>query len=89
MSFSKENIAELDLLLLFDLSTSQAGIKIHKTAKPSAVEAAHRLFEKGFITQEDGGYLTSLGITAAEHAQSLFTELNAPCNNEHLVSGAD
>lgn len=78
MSCTPENIAELDLLLLFDLSTSQAGIKIHKTAKPSAIAAARSLFEKGFITQEDGGYLTNLGITAAEHAQSLFTLLNAP-----------
>lgn len=78
MSCTPENIAELDLLLLFDLSTSQAGIKIHKTAKPSAITAARSLFEKGFITQEDGGYLTNLGITAAEHAQSLFTLLNAP-----------
>lgn len=80
MSFTSENIAELDLLLLFDLSTSQAGIKIHKTASSSSIAAARRLFEKGFISQEDGGYLTSLGITAAEHAHSLFTELNAPCN---------
>jgi len=78
MSCTPENIAELDLLLLFDLSTSQVGLKIHKTAKPAAIAAAHRLFEKGFITQEDGGYLTDLGITAAEHAQLLFTVLNAP-----------
>ncbi|MBL1433265.1 MAG: TIGR02647 family protein [Gammaproteobacteria bacterium] len=80
MSFTSENVAELDLLLLFDLSTLQAGIKVHKTATPSAAAAALGLFEKGFITQEDGGYLTSLGITAAEHAQSLFAELNAPCH---------
>lgn len=78
MSCTPENIAEVDLLLLFDLTTSHAGIKIHKTAKPSAIIAAHSLFEKGIITQEDGGYLTNLGITAAEHAQALFTLLDAP-----------
>ena len=78
MTCTPENIAELDLLLLFDLSTSQAGIKIHHTAKPSAIAAAHSLFEKGLITQDDGGYLTSLGLAAAEHAQSLFMLLNAP-----------
>lgn len=77
MSCTPENIAELELLLLFDLSTSQAGIKIHKTAKPAAIAAAHRLFEKGFITQDDGGYLTNLGIDAAEHAQALFTLLDS------------
>ena len=78
MSFTPENIAELDLLMLFDLSSSQAGIKIHKTAKPEAIAAAHSLFYKGFLTQEDGGYLTNLGIVAAEHAQALYTLLNAP-----------
>jgi uncharacterized protein (TIGR02647 family) len=81
MSYSQENIAELDLLLLFDLSTSQAGLKIHKTAEPSAIAAAHRLFERGFITQDDGGYLTNLGLTAAEHAQALFSILNSAADN--------
>lgn len=78
MSWSSENIAELELLMLFDLSSSQAGIKIHKAANPAAIAAAHRLHEKGFITQDDGGYLTSLGIQAAEHAQALHTLVNAP-----------
>ena len=78
MSFSHDTIAELDLLLIFDLKNSQAGIKLHKGAKPEAINAARRLFEKGFISQEDGGYLTNLGFVAAEHAQALFTCLNAP-----------
>lgn len=78
MSVTAENIAELDLLMLFDLSDTQAGIKIHKTAKPEAIAAAHSLFAKGFISQDDGGYLTNLGIEAAEHAQHLFALLNGP-----------
>ena len=77
MSYTPENLAELDVLMLYDLSTNQEGIKIHKTAEPSVISAAHSLFEKGFITQADGGYLTHLGREAAEHAQSLFTMLNA------------
>ena len=77
MHFTLENLAELDVLLLYDLSTSQEGIKIHKTAEPSAITAAQSLFDKGFITQVDGGYLTMLGHKAAEHAQALFTMLNA------------
>lgn len=80
MSYTPENIAEVELLMLFDLSTSQAGIKIHKEAKPSVIAAAQSLFGKGFITQEDGGYLTNLGQVAAEHAQTLFTLLNTPAN---------
>ena len=78
MSFTAENIAELNLLLTFDLSTSRTGIKIHKTAKPEAKAAAQSLHEKGLISQTDGGYLTNFGISAAEHAQSLFMSLNKP-----------
>jgi len=37
--------------------------------------AARRLYEKDLIDQPDGGYLTSLGRDAAEHAQSLLTIL--------------
>jgi uncharacterized protein (TIGR02647 family) len=80
MSFTPENIAELDLLLLFDLSSSQAGLKIHKSATPAAKAAAHSLFTKGMITRDDGGYLTNLGLIAAEHAQGLFTVLTATVN---------
>ncbi len=76
MTFSSKNIAELNLLLAFDLSTSRAGIKIHKTASPDDKEAANSLYDKGFTSQIDGGYLTSSGITAAEHVQSLYMSLN-------------
>jgi len=77
MTYTPDNIAELEVLMLFDLSTSQEGIKIHKTAEPIVISAAQRLFKKGFISQVDGGYLTSLGRNAAEHTQFLFTMLNA------------
>ena len=77
MPYSPENIAELDVLMLFDLANSLEGIKIHKSAGPAAIDAAQRLFNGGFITQVDGGYLTPLGREAAEFTQSLFTMLNA------------
>lgn len=77
MSYSPDLIAELEVLMLFDLTTTQEGIKIHKTAEPEMVAAAERLHEKGFLTQVDGGYLTSLGSEAAEHTQNLFTLLTA------------
>ena len=76
MSYTLENLAEIDVLMLFDLTNSLEGLKIHKSAKPEAISAAQRLFDGGFITQVDGGYLTSLGREAAEHAQALFTILN-------------
>jgi len=77
MSYSPENLAELEVLMLYDLNSNQEGIKIHKQADEAVISAAKGLFKKGFITQEDGGYLTDLGSEAAEHAQSLHTMLNA------------
>ncbi|OUR66667.1 TIGR02647 family protein, partial [Cycloclasticus sp. 46_83_sub15_T18] len=40
------------------------------------IAAAERLFNKKLIDQVDGGYLTPLGRTSAEHAQSLSSVLN-------------
>jgi len=78
MSSTPEIIAEMDLLLMFDLTSAQAGIKIHKSAKPESIAAAQRLFDKGFVDQPDGGYLTHLGIEAADHAAHLMTLLKGP-----------
>ena len=76
MAFTPELIAELEILALFNLGTTQEGIKVHHTATPSAIAAAKRLHDKGLINQPDGGYLTGLGLDAAEHAQVLLTILN-------------
>lgn len=76
MTYTTALLDEINILNLFDLSNHQEGIKIHKSsADENAVEAAKRLFEKGLVTQEDGGYLTALGLDSAEHAQNLFTIL--------------
>jgi len=80
MAYTAENLAELHVLMLYDLSTNQKGIKIHSEAEPDVIAAAKRLFAKGFISQTDGGYLTYLGNEAAEHAQTLYTMLNAHSN---------
>jgi uncharacterized protein (TIGR02647 family) len=77
MLYTQENLVELNVLMLFNRSTSLEGIKIHHTAEPAVIAAAKRLFERGFITLADGGYLTSFGSQAVEHAQVLFTMLNA------------
>ena len=60
------------LLARYNLHTSQEGVKIHSSAQADAIAAAKRLFDKGLISQVDGGYLTALGRTAAEHAQNLL-----------------
>ncbi|KGF64174.1 MULTISPECIES: TIGR02647 family protein [Pseudomonas] len=72
MSFTPEVVAELEILSLFNLSNTKEGLKVHHVAAPAAIAATQRLFDKGLITQVDGGYLTSLGLDAAEHAQSLL-----------------
>ena len=72
MQFSKEQIAEIEILIHYNLETTQHGIKVHSNAGEARVEAVQNLFEKGLVTQFDGGYLTDLGRTAAEHAQALI-----------------
>ena len=72
MSYTPEMLEELKLLTLFDLSSMQTGVKVHASAGDAAVAAAERLHDKGLVTQTDGGYLTALGIDAAEHAQALL-----------------
>lgn len=76
MPYTPEIIEELRLLARFNLDTSQEGIKVHSTADERAIAAAQRLHQKGLITLEDGGYLTILGRTAAEHTQNLLQILD-------------
>ena len=73
--FSPELFEEVKVLGLFNLNTTQEGIKVHSNAAPEAIAATRRLHDKGLITQDDGGYLTSLGHDAAQHAQDLLTIL--------------
>ncbi len=75
MNFSRDQIAEIEILVRYNLETTQQGIKVHSTAGEEHVEAVQRLFEKGLVTQVDGGYLTDLGRSAAEHAQTLILML--------------
>jgi uncharacterized protein (TIGR02647 family) len=77
MTISPDLIEELEILVLFKLTSTEEGIKVHKSAVPSAIAATKRLHARGFITQSDGGYLTSLGLGAAEHLQSLLTVLRS------------
>lgn len=76
MSFTPDLIAELEVLALFNLDSTQEGIKVHNTASKALIDAAKRLYDKQLTDQPDGGYLTSLGHDAAEHAQQLLTILN-------------
>lgn len=73
--YTTDLVDELNTLMRFDLATSQHGVKVHKTADAAVIAAMQRLHDKGLVTQADGGYLTSLGRNAAEHAQTAFTLL--------------
>lgn len=77
MPYTAELIHELNTLVRFDLDTNQQGIKVHKTADAALKAAVQRLHAKGLVTQADGGYLTSLGREAAEHAQAMLGILTA------------
>jgi len=79
MHYSQDQMAEIDILVRYNLQTMQQGIKVHSNANKEHVEAVKRLFDKGLVTQIDGGYLTDLGRNAAEHAQALILIL-APHN---------
>ena len=47
-------------------------------ADAGRIQAGERLHAKGLTTQADGGYLTPLGVEAAEHAQALIRLLQSP-----------
>lgn len=66
---------EMRVLAMFDLSTTQQGIKVHHDADETLIAATERLFNKGLISQSDGGYLTGLGRDAALHVSDLMTIL--------------
>ncbi len=69
---SENFTADVELLNLFELDSSQVGLKIHHEASPERRTSARKLFESKLTTQVDGGYLTPLGIEAAKHAQALI-----------------
>ncbi|MDD1617918.1 MAG: hypothetical protein CG438_700 [Methylococcaceae bacterium NSP1-1] len=76
MPYTQDIVDEINILVRYNLNTTQEGIKVHKTAAPEIIAATKRLHVKGLVTQEDGGYLTSLGHEAAEEAQTLLNLLN-------------
>ena len=77
MQISDELVAEIRFLSLFNLASHQEGVKVHRNANPELIEAAKRLFYKGITTQPDGGYISDLGVEAAEHAQRVLTILTS------------
>jgi uncharacterized protein (TIGR02647 family) len=72
MAYTQEIVDELNVLVRYNLTTTLEGLKVHKTADPDIIAATKRLYGKGLVSQEDGGYLTNLGREAAEQAQAVL-----------------
>jgi uncharacterized protein (TIGR02647 family) len=72
MRYTENQMAEMDILIRYNLQSTQQGIKVHSKANTEQIAAVQRLFDKGLVTAIDGGYLTDLGRKAAEHAQALL-----------------
>ena len=77
MPFTPDLIDEVNILAKYNLETTLEGIKVHKTAEESVIQATNRLYNKGLVTQQDGGYLTDLGREVAEHVQAALTILTS------------
>ncbi|MCH7881225.1 MAG: TIGR02647 family protein [Proteobacteria bacterium] len=78
MHLDPELIEELNLLMRLHLNTSSEGISISGTADPAVVAAAKRLFQKGLVSQEDGGRLTDAGSEAADLMNQLTNLMSPP-----------
>ncbi len=77
MKYTQEHLAELNLLLQFDISSASTGIKVHNDASEEMQAAVQRLYTKNLCTLPDGGYLTDEGIEVAEHADKILRVLSS------------
>lgn len=82
MTIDTDMIHEMELLLKFDPESMQHGLKIHSDAASAVIAATRRLHDKGLIDQPDGGFLTSLGHEAAEHARAIHQILGTKPKTE-------
>lgn len=76
MPYRSDIVEELNVLVKFSRHTMQTGIKVHHDAAAETIAATKRLFDKGLITQDDGGYLTDRGVELAEAAHQLVNALD-------------
>jgi len=77
MPLKQQLVDEIEVLLRYNLDTTHEGIKVHNDARQALRDATLRLFNKGLVSQEDGGYLTDLGHEVAEHTQAALAILSS------------
>ena len=75
-NYSDSLFEEMKLLAKFPEKSQLEGIKIHHDANPSIISAALSLYEKGLISQPDGGYLTDSGLETADHLHHVLVTLS-------------
>lgn len=75
MRIKPDTLDELRLLAQFNPASSQEGIKVHHDAESAIIGAALRLYDKGMISQPDGGYLTLRGQEAVSHLDNVLSLL--------------
>ncbi len=67
---------EMKLLAKFPERSQLEGIKIHQDASPIIINSAKSLFDKGLISQPDGGYLTDSGLETVDHLHHVLATLS-------------
>jgi len=67
---------EMKLLAKFPEKSQLEGIKIHNDASQTIINSAKSLFDKGLISQPDGGYLTDSGLETANHLHHVLATLS-------------
>lgn len=72
---SPELVNDFKILSCFNTDNHEQGIKIHSECAPELIDAAKRLFKKGLITRDDGGYLTDIGAKTVEDLEALLIKL--------------
>ena len=77
MPIDPELVDELNLLRRFSMGGPVA-MNVHDNPDAAVISAAARMFEKGLITEVDGGQLTDSGRAAIEHMERLFDLLDPP-----------
>ncbi|MFT6986948.1 MAG: hypothetical protein ACJAT7_002798 [Psychromonas sp.] len=74
--YSDTLFEEMKLLAKFPEKSQLEGIKIHNDANPAIIASAKALFDKGLISQPDGGYLTDSGLETADHLHHVLVTLS-------------
>lgn len=74
--YPEQLFEELKLLAKFPEESHLEGLKIHHSANTSIIRSAESLFQKGLITQIDGGYLTDSGREMSEHLHIVLDRLS-------------